>query len=235
VISVLDGGVEIADGHASADTLHGDWADEADILLAAVGDLVIAVDRDAPGIVVQRLDSIDRCRQPATVRLDRAPIIASFPDASRTVSGLRLALTAAEMLGVTQRALEISRTYAEERHQFGVAIATFQAVRHRLARMAVGLESLRSACYLAQIALAGDRDAGDPVLLAMVAKAHAASTGREILEDALQVHGGVGFTAEHELSALFARALSLQGAVSDERDLTRAIARHALDKRRGAA
>jgi alkylation response protein AidB-like acyl-CoA dehydrogenase len=136
---------------------------------------------------------------------------------------------------VTERALDLSRTYATERRQFGVPISTFQAVRHRLARMAVGVETIRSSCYLAQIALGGDEDAGDALAAAMVAKAHAASTGREIVEDALQIHGGVGFTAEHELSAVFARALSLQGAVVDEKELMRLVALRAVGGRRGAA
>jgi alkylation response protein AidB-like acyl-CoA dehydrogenase len=128
-------------------------------------------------------------------------------------------LAAAMLLGLAGRMLSMSVAYARSREQFGRPIASFQAVQHRLADMAVAVESMRSLCYLAQLGAAP----------AAAAKAHASAAAREVAESALQVHGGIGFTAEHELSGYFLRTLELRSAWGDEHVLRRELGRRLLE------
>ena len=122
-------------------------------------------------------------------------------------------LAAAMLLGLADRMLSMSVDYARSREQFGRPIAGFQAVQHRLAEMAVAVESVRSLAYLAQLG----------AVPAAAAKAHASAAAREVAEAALQVHGGIGFTAEHPLSAYFLRTLELRSAWGDEHALRREL------------
>ena len=128
-------------------------------------------------------------------------------------------VAASMLLGLADGMLGMTVEYARERVQFGRPIATFQAVQHRLADMAVAVESLRSLCYLAQ--LGG--------VSAAAAKAHASAVGREVAEGALQVHGGIGFTADHPLSSYLLRALELRSASGDEHALRRVVGLNVLE------
>jgi alkylation response protein AidB-like acyl-CoA dehydrogenase len=103
--------------------------------------------------------------------------------------------------------------YSKVREQFGRPIAGFQALRHLLATMAGRAAALRS---LVQASLT-DADA-DPMRrreLGLVAKAFSARVGRYVAEEALQVHGGIGFTAEYRLHPYFRRILTLQGSFGE--------------------
>jgi alkylation response protein AidB-like acyl-CoA dehydrogenase len=127
-------------------------------------------------------------------------------------------LAAAMLVGLAERMLSMTVAYAQSREQFGRPIASFQAVQHRLADMAVAVESMRSLAYLAQLGAAP----------AAAAKAHASAAAREVAESALQVHGGIGFTAEHELSGYFLRTLELRAAWGDEHALRRELGQRLL-------
>lgn len=223
----------LVDGRLTA-SLRAEWADVADAMILRVdtpegpGGLAV-LEHGSNGVEVSVQATLDRFRRPCTVTLTGVMPTAILDDPSgerwQTLLNHRLALAAAELLGLADHVLELSVAYAGTREQFGTPISTFQAVRHRLADMAVHVESVRSACYLAQIAV---RDSAEADTLASVAKAHASRTVREVVESALQVHGGVGFTAEHELSGYFLRALSLQSAIADDMELRRELARRAL-------
>lgn len=106
-------------------------------------------------------------------------------------------VTAALLNGVSRRLFELTLDYAGTREQFGVAIGSFQAVRHMLAEMAAGIESARPTAWSAARALAA-REPGSDVG-ARVAKAIAGSTGALANDHALQIHGAIGFTMEHPL------------------------------------
>jgi alkylation response protein AidB-like acyl-CoA dehydrogenase len=115
-----------------------------------------------------------------------------------------LAAISAEVVGVCQRALDMSLEYVKERKQFGVAVGSFQAVAHRCAQMLLVTESARSAAYFA--AWAADADPERLPEAAAMAAAAAADGGREAASSAIQAHGGIGFTWEADVHWLFKRA-----------------------------
>jgi alkylation response protein AidB-like acyl-CoA dehydrogenase len=114
---------------------------------------------------------------------------------------------AAELLGVAQRALDLAVAYAKGRVQFGRPIGSFQAVKHRCADMLVDVEGMRSAVYWAAWTL-GDADSADDerAIAASAAKAWCSDAGSRVVASALQVHGGIGFTWEHDLHLYLKRA-----------------------------
>ncbi len=111
---------------------------------------------------------------------------------------------AAELLGLAQRALDLSVAYAGERVQFGRPIGSFQAVKHRCADMLVDVEGMRSSVYWAAWCVA-ERDP-DAAVAASVAKCWCSDAGSRVMASALQVHGGIGFTWEHDLHLYLKRA-----------------------------
>jgi alkylation response protein AidB-like acyl-CoA dehydrogenase len=115
-----------------------------------------------------------------------------------------LAAIAAELVGVCQRALDMSLEYVKDRKQFGVPVGSFQAVSHRCAEMFLHTESARSAAYFA--AWAADADPERLPEGAALAAAAAADGGREVTASAIQVHGGIGFTWEADVHWLYKRA-----------------------------
>ncbi|MEV5505612.1 acyl-CoA dehydrogenase family protein [Streptomyces orinoci] len=118
--------------------------------------------------------------------------------------------TAAQALGVGQALLDRSVEYARQRRQFGVAIGSFQAVKHRLADVLIGLEFARPLVYGAAVALAAapERAAADVA----AAKVAAGEAGYAAARAALQVHGAIGYTAEYDLSLWIGRARALRCA-----------------------
>ena len=141
--------------------------------------------------------TIDPTRRFAVVRGDGEPLAGDVAD--------RLwAAVAAEVVGVCQRALEMTVEYVKERKQFGVAVGSFQAVAHRCAQMLLHTESARSTAYYA--AWAADADPARLAEAAALAAAAAATGGREVAAGAIQAHGGIGFTWEADVHWLYKRA-----------------------------
>jgi alkylation response protein AidB-like acyl-CoA dehydrogenase len=112
-------------------------------------------------------------------------------------------MNAAESVGVAERAMTMAVEYAKERKQFGRAIGTYQAVSHACAQMLLEVEGARSAVYWAAWAL--DHEPETAPLAAACAKAYAGDAGRRVPRSALQVHGGIGFTWEHDLHLFLKR------------------------------
>ena len=106
-------------------------------------------------------------------------------------------MNAADSVGVAERAMEMAVAYAKERKQFGRPIGTYQAVSHACAQMLLEVEGARSAVYWAAWAL--DHEPETAPLASACAKAYAGDAGRRVPRAALQVHGGIGFTWEHDL------------------------------------
>ncbi|MFE6697586.1 acyl-CoA dehydrogenase family protein [Streptomyces sp. NPDC057718] len=161
------------------------------------------VDGDAAGLVRTRLTALDETRPLARVELrdtpaellgadDTADVAAALAAAGRTAA----AILAAEAVGTAASALERTVEYVKAREQFGRAIGSFQAVKHRLADLYVRVEAARSAAYHA----ARDAEAG-PLALAQALEAARITTG-----EAVQLHGGIGFTWEHEAHRYLKRA-----------------------------
>jgi alkylation response protein AidB-like acyl-CoA dehydrogenase len=114
------------------------------------------------------------------------------------------AAVAAELVGVCQRALDMTVAYVKERRQFGVPVGAFQAVAHRCARMLLQTEAARSAAYFA--AWAADAAPDRLAQAAGLARATAGDAGRAVTASAIQAHGGIGFTWEADVHWLYKRA-----------------------------
>ena len=111
---------------------------------------------------------------------------------------------AAEMLGGARAVLDMSVQYAKDRVQFGKPIGSFQAVKHRCADMLVDVEGMRSATYWAAWAI-GAAD-GEASIAASTAKIWGSDASKRVMASGLQVHGGIGFTWEHDLHLFMKRA-----------------------------
>jgi alkylation response protein AidB-like acyl-CoA dehydrogenase len=111
---------------------------------------------------------------------------------------------AAELVGIAQRTMDMAVSYAKERQQFGRPIGAYQAVSHRCAEMLLETENARSATYAA--AWAADAEPEGLLLAASIAKAAASDAGWRVAGASLQVHGGIGFTWEHDLHLWLKRA-----------------------------
>jgi alkylation response protein AidB-like acyl-CoA dehydrogenase len=176
----------------------------ADVLIHVTSDEVVAYDLAA-------------ARPPAAAALDQTRSVAR-PDLAALGTGDRLGggdlatdlldrgatAYAAELLGSAARMLEASVDYAKVREQFGRPIGSFQAIKHRCADMLVDVEGMRSAVWYAAWAIEAGAD--DRSLAASTAKSWASDAGMRVMNSALQVHGGIGFTWEHDLHLYLKRA-----------------------------
>ncbi|MEU6408801.1 acyl-CoA dehydrogenase family protein [Microbispora sp. NPDC046933] len=168
-----------------------------------------AVDAGVPGVRVEPLVTLDRTRPQARVVFDGAPARLLTADGHGVLERLlSVAATAlsAEQLGGASRCLETTLEYVKTRQQFGRPIGSFQAVKHRLADLYVLVESARSVSYDAARALAGD--AADLPVRAATAQAYCAEAFSTVAAETIQLHGGIGFTWEHEAHLYFKRAHS---------------------------
>jgi alkylation response protein AidB-like acyl-CoA dehydrogenase len=180
------------------------FATVSDVVVVATVDAVYAVALE-PGDRPGAEPAMDRTRSVAWQRLDgtAARPIGGAAAAARLLDRMSTAL-AAEMLGAAGRALDMTVQYAKDRVQFGQPIGSFQAVKHRLADALVDVEGMRSNVYYAAWCLASG-DSGSS-LAASAAKAWCSDASRRVMASALQVHGGIGFTWEHDLHLYVKRA-----------------------------
>jgi len=185
-------------------------AGSADFLLVATSDgRRHLVDREQDGVSVTPETSIDATRKLYAVRFDgvQVPAERTLPaEADDYFEVFRRACVAisAELTGIAQRTLEMAVDYAKERQQFGRPIGSYQAVSHRCAQMLLETEGARSATYYA--AWAADASPPEFPVAASMAKAYASDAGWRVADASLQVHGGIGFTWEHDLHLWLKRA-----------------------------
>ena len=145
------------------------------------------------------------------------------PDAVEALLDRGAAAYAAEMLGGAARVLEMSTEYAKERVQFGKPIGSFQAVKHRCADMLVDVEGMRSVAYWAAWSIgAGEPDRS---MAASTAKVWCSDAAKRVMASGLQVHGGIGFTWEHDLHLFLKRSQLDQVAFGDATDHRERLAR----------
>ena len=165
------------------------------------------VDGDGRGVLQELAngmalrESIDSTRTLYTVPLEEGEELPG--DVTAGLDRIRVAL-AAELVGVGQRAMEMAVAYASERQQFGRPIGAYQAISHRCAQMLLEVEGARAATLYA--AWAADHEPESLPLAASMAKAYASDAGTRVTASALQVHGGIGFTWEHDLHLFLKRA-----------------------------
>ncbi|MFG2469000.1 acyl-CoA dehydrogenase family protein [Streptomyces canus] len=195
---------QVLDGHS------------ADLLLVAAHaggfarsrTLLFLVPGDAPGLVRTRQRALDATRPQARVQLrdvevellgddDGADVLGALARTGNTAAGV----LACEAVGAADRVLEMTVEYVKQREQFGRPVGSFQAVKHRLADVYVQLQAARSAAYFAAWAAVHDeRRVGGLALAQALEALHTAAA------EGIQLHGGIGFTWEHEAQLYFKRA-----------------------------
>ncbi len=198
---------------------------QADALLVETTGGIALVEKPAAGWDATPLPTIDHAQRFAKIALD-APgvLVAEGADACRAMGDVdRLGSlgAAALLLGLMERALEITLDYLKQRQAFGVPIGSFQALQHRCADMLLQSESTRSAVYRA--AWAEENGEADAPYLIAVAKAWAGPAGRLVCGEAVQMHGGVGFTWEYDPHVYLKRAKTLEQFYGSTRRLHEAV------------
>lgn len=208
---------------SAGQVLNGETADW--LVVAAReedGVALFLVPGDAPQLQRRARVTMDQTRRLADVMFEGVPAshchrLCSFTQGGDVVNEVlefaRIG-AAAEMVGVAQHALESSVAYIQERVQFGRAIATFQAVKHKCADVMVKVESSRSALYYAAC-VADEYLAGRTSLAALqeaasIANAYASEASFFAAGTGIQLHGGVGITAEYDIQLYFKRARALE-------------------------
>jgi hypothetical protein len=178
----------------------------------------VAVARDAPLIDMKTLDLTRSWARPE-VDLDgveHTPLPAGTVGLARDALAVHRGFDA---LGAAARLLEMTVTYAGQRQQFGVPIGSFQAVKHHCADMVLRVEAARAALWAGALAL--DRaPVAERSRAAAAAAAYAKAAASEVAGTALQVHGGIGFTWEHDLHLLLRRIKvdeAVDGTVAEHR------------------
>jgi len=170
---------------------------------------LFAVQADAPGLTRTALPTLDQTRKLARLNFASVParLIGANGEATAVLNhvlDVAAIAQAAEQLGGAQRALDMAVEYAKVRHQFGRPIGSFQAIKHRCADLLLEVESLRSAVNYAAAAVA-ENSAEIPVVASLV-KAYASDVYFHVAAENIQIHGGIGFTWEHDAHLYFKRA-----------------------------
>lgn len=200
------------DGIAASDLIPS--AASADALLVLASDTVRLV--DGSQVVVEEVDSVDGARRLAKVTASGGTVLAEGDAAAAVTADAfdRAALlSASELVGLSDRMIEMAVAYATERQQFGVAIGTFQAVKHHLANAAMRLEFVRPLVMRAAHSMANDDP--DRSQHVSMAKARAAQAADVAARTSLQVHGGIGYTVEYDLHLFMKRAWALSREYGD--------------------
>ncbi|MGH3096521.1 MAG: acyl-CoA dehydrogenase family protein [Streptosporangiales bacterium] len=172
---------------------------------------LFAVDGAARNMSRTLLPSLDQTRKLAHIEFNDTPARlvdanGSAGQALSTTLDLAAVALAAEQVGGAQRCLDMSVEYAKLRHQFGRPIGSFQAIKHKCADMLLEVESARSAAYYGGWAAA--EGLGELPVVASVAKAYCSEAYSHAAAESIQIHGGIGFTWEHDAHLYFKRAKS---------------------------
>jgi len=172
---------------------------------------VVAVERDSPGVKIEKLTMLDLTRPMATMTFDvdvgAGSLLGEAEAAGRALEdAMRLARVglACEAVGGAEWTLEMTTAYTRQRVQFGRPIGSFQAIKHRLADMMVLLEAAKSGAWYA--ACAADEHPEELAEAAAIAKSACADAFYNCAANAIQLHGGIGFTWEHDAHLYFKRA-----------------------------
>lgn len=181
---------------------------------------LFAVESGTQGLQVQPLETLDATRRFAQVSSSkvgavRCDVAGQTADGRRRATALARLAIAAESVGAAQRCLDLSVAYTSERKQFGRPVGSFQAVKHRCAEMMVRTEAARSAVYGAAALSAGEPDTGSLVRECGMARVVADDAAFYCAAEAIQLHGGVGFTWEYDPQLYFKRAQAARHWLGD--------------------
>ncbi|MBA2764900.1 MAG: acyl-CoA/acyl-ACP dehydrogenase [Thermoleophilaceae bacterium] len=192
-------------------------ADSAELIVLLDGDSATVVE----GPLGERVETLDSTRRFSAVEARAGEQLAGDPEPGRDrIAGA----LAAELVGVAQQTLDMAVDYAKQRKQFDTPIGAYQGVSHRCAQMLLEVEGARAAAYYA--AWAADAEPETLALAASMAKAYASDAGWRVTASSLQVHGGIGFTWEHDLHFFLKRAKvdgHLFGTAREHRDRVAAL------------
>jgi alkylation response protein AidB-like acyl-CoA dehydrogenase len=179
------------------------------------------VPKDAKGLQIKLLPTMDQTRKICEVRLNDVSVAgdavlgekhSGWAPLSRVLERATVALCA-EMCGGAQRVLDMTTDYAKIRIAFGKPIGSYQGVKHKAADMLVDVENAKSLTYYA--AWAVDENVPEAALAASMAKAYTSDAYRKVSGAGIQLHGGIGFTWEHDLHLYFKRAKSSEFTFGD--------------------
>ncbi|MGH2905208.1 MAG: acyl-CoA dehydrogenase family protein [Solirubrobacterales bacterium] len=199
--------------------IDGHTADAIVVVAQVDGDVVLlAVPGDAAGLTRTPAHAVDETRKLATLEFGdvRVPASAAIGDGRSTLATtmqLASVALAAESLGAAQHCFDTALEYTKDRFQFGKPIASFQAVKHICADLLMGVEASRSAAYYAGWVAAAKRE--ELPAIAPLAKAQVAETFWETARANIQLHGGIGFTYEHEAHYYYRRATASRALLGD--------------------
>ena len=201
----------VLDGHKSF-VIDGHVADL--VLVVAQADdgvSLLAVEAEAPGLSRTPLPTMDQTRKQARLEMHETPavLVGEAGQATRPLAktlDLAAVALANEQVGGAQHCLDSSVEYAKTRIQFGRPIGSFQAIKHKCADMLLEVESARSAAYYGAWAAAEDSD--ELPVVASLAKSYCSEAYFHAAAENIQIHGGIGFTWEHDAHLYFKRAKS---------------------------
>ena len=213
------GNLTVSGGRASGDAGVVLGAGLADVLLLASGEDMLVVERTADGVTVEVPENLDRTRRSGRVALTDVAVDGNvLPGARNAALARTRTLYAAEAVGGASDCVDTAVEYAKVREQFGRTIATFQAVKHHCANMLVAAESAVSCVWDA--ARAADEDEEQFRLIAAAAATLALPAYVRNAELNIQVHGGIGFTWEHDAHLNLRRALTVQAVLGGDESAT---------------
>jgi alkylation response protein AidB-like acyl-CoA dehydrogenase len=197
----------LAGGDALTGTkLNVPYPELADVFVVGVaGGGLVLVEREASGLELQPIDGVDRARRIGALVFDGTECEVMPGTAADRVRDAGLVLLAADAFGAGARLVDLCVEYAKTREQFGVTIGHFQALKHQLANMAIGIEPSRALYWYA--AHAFDHIPGESARSAAIAKAHITDNVMQIARDSVEAHGGIGFTWECDVQLWFKRAM----------------------------
>jgi alkylation response protein AidB-like acyl-CoA dehydrogenase len=219
---------ELADGRISGEKSFVPHGNIADLYVVGTrgGELAL-VSRGEPGTSFRTLAGIDRTRAIAHLELERVAA-QPLPDGARASARVRdaaLVLLAADAFGAAWRLLRMTSAYTGTREQFGTRLAQFQAVKHQLANAVTELEPTRGLLWYAAHAV--DHLPERAAHAAAVAKAHVTDRAAGVARDAIELHGGIGYTWESDVQIWFKRILfdrAFLGTPEQHRERSAALA-----------
>jgi len=200
----------------------------------------VLVPADAPGVSITPMRTVDMTRRFGEVRLDdvRLPVAAvvgeprGAGDALERQRRCALVMVNAEAVGAMQRAFDLTVEWAFDRYSFGRPLASYQALKHRFADMKTWLESSHAISDAAAAAV--DADSAEAGELVSVAKAYIGEFGSELVQDCVQLHGGIGVTYEHDLHLYLRRHTVDRTTFGTPHEHRRRVAERLVSKWRAA-
>ena len=224
-----NGDAAVRDSTVSATAVPALAESDADLFLLPAGDDLVLVEA-GDGVSTRTVDSVDQLLAPvAVVSLASARVAEVFPDAVGMATRILRLLAAAEAVGGLGACTEMATAHAAGREQFGRPIGSFQAVKHHCANMLVDTELATAATWDAARAVGAEAE-----LAATMAAGHALTAYQRVALQNVQVHGGIGYTWEHDAHLYIRRATLLQAFAGDQdalRDKVIALQRNGVRRR----